>query len=203
MKIICVGRNYAAHAEELGNKIPDSPIIFFKPDTALLRNNNTFFYPEYSKNIHYECELIYRVSREGKYIQRQFVESYIDGVGLGIDFTARDLQTKAKEKGHPWALAKGFNSSAPISAFKPLDAFEDINKLRFELKLNGESRQKGDASHMIWPLGPLVEYISQFFTLKRGDIIFTGTPKGVGPIQVGDRLQAWLEGDEMLNFIIR
>lgn len=203
MKIICVGRNYAAHAEELGNAVPGSPIIFFKPDTALLRNNNTFFYPEFSNDIHYECELIYRVSREGKYIQKEFAHSYFDGVGLGIDFTARDLQAEAKANGTPWALAKGFNSSAPISAFKPMDTYGDINKLRFELKLNGEVRQQGDASNMLWPLGPLVEYITQFIALKRGDIIFTGTPKGVGPVKIGDRIQASLEGDELLNFIVR
>ncbi|MCB9231847.1 MAG: fumarylacetoacetate hydrolase family protein [Bacteroidia bacterium] len=203
MKIICVGRNYAAHAAELGNEVPTSPVIFFKPDTAVLRNNQPFFYPEYSEDIHYECEIVYRIGKEGKYVQREFARNYLDGVGLGIDFTARDLQNVAKSGGLPWTLAKGFNDSAPVSNFEPLENYPDLSQLKFELKVNQETRQQGDASLMLWPIEPLIEYITRFITLKKGDLVFTGTPAGVGPVHKGDRLQGYLEGKEMFHFLVK
>lgn len=203
MKIICVGRNYADHAKELNNPVPTEPLIFFKPDTARLRENQDFYYPEFSNDVHFECELVYRVSREGKYIKKRFAHTYLDGVGLGIDFTARDIQQKAKEKGHPWTLAKGFNHSAPISIFHPLDQFPSFGNIHFDLSVNGEQRQKGWSGDMIFSIETLVEYISKFITLRKGDLIFTGTPKGVGPVQPGDHLVGRLENEELLNFHVR
>lgn len=203
MKIVCVGRNYAEHARELGNEVPGDPIIFLKPDTSLLRNNDDFYYPEYSQDIHHECEIVYRVGKESKYVNRRYVWNHLDGIGLGIDFTARDLQNEAKKKGLPWTLAKGFNHSAPVSEMRPLTQFADHSKLQFELRLNGETRQKGDSSLMIFPVPVLVEFITRFITLKPGDLIFTGTPAGVGPVQKGDVLQATLENEELLHFHVR
>lgn len=203
MKIICVGRNYAKHAKELNNPLPTEPVIFTKPDSALLKNNADFYYPEITQDCHFECEIVYRISREGKHINKRFASTYIDGVGLGIDFTARDLQTKAKEKGLPWALAKGFNGSAPVSQFIDPEEFPNLGKLTFDLKVNGEVRQEGNAADMIFTLGELIEYISKYITIKKGDLIFTGTPEGVGPVQKGDHLVATLEGREMLNFKVK
>lgn len=203
LKIICVGRNYVAHAKELANPVPSQPLIFLKPDTALLRRNQDFYYPEFSKDVHYECELVYRISREGKYIAPKFVRSYIDGIGLGIDFTARDLQSAAKQKGHPWTLAKMFNDSAPVSEMLDPTQYSDWNSLNFELKVNGELRQKGFTGDMIFKIEDLVSYISKFITLKKGDLIFTGTPSGVGPVQVNDHLEGQLEGTKLLDFYVR
>ncbi len=178
-------------------------MIFLKPDTALLRHNQDFFYPEFSQDIHYECELVFRISREGKYINPKFVRTYIDGIGLGIDFTARDLQSEAKEKGHPWTLAKMFNNSAPASEMLDPTQFEDWKNLNFELKVNGESRQKGFSGDMIFDIETLVAYISEYITVKKGDLIFTGTPSGVGPVKVNDHLEASLEGNKLLDFYVR
>ncbi|MEM7037281.1 MAG: fumarylacetoacetate hydrolase family protein [Bacteroidota bacterium] len=203
MKIICVGRNYVDHAKELSNPVPKQPLLFMKPDTALLRNNEDFFHPEFSQNIHQECELVYRVSREGKFIKSRFARTYIDGIGLGIDFTARDVQAIAKEKGHPWTLAKMFNHSAPVSEMLSPDDFPDHKNLRFECRVNGELRQKGFSGDMIFDLEYLVEYISRFITIKKGDLIFTGTPAGVGKVVAGDRIQAQLENKELLDFYVR
>lgn len=203
MKIIGVGRNYREHAKELNNPVPESPLIFFKPDTALLRSNKDFYYPSYSQNIHFECELVVRISREGKYIQEEFVDTYLDGVGLGIDFTARDIQDECKKKGWPWTLAKGFNHSAPVSEFLPPDTFSDLHALHFRCAINGTDKQNGFTGDMIFSIPFLISYISQFITLKKGDLIFTGTPAGVGPVQVGDHLEAWLENQKMLDFHVR
>lgn len=203
MKIICIGRNYSEHAKELSNPVPDAPLIFLKPDTALLRNNQEFYHPEFSKDIHHECEVIYRISKEGKHVKGKFARNYIDGIGLGIDFTARDLQSVAKSKGHPWTLAKMFNNSAPISEFLDPDGFEDLGNLRFELKVNGEPRQQGWTGDMIFDLAAMIEYVTQFITLKKGDILFTGTPAGVSRVAPGDRLQATLENNELLDFYVR
>jgi 2-keto-4-pentenoate hydratase/2-oxohepta-3-ene-1,7-dioic acid hydratase in catechol pathway len=203
MRIFAIGRNYAAHIAELENERPDEPVIFTKPDTALLRNNDPFYYPDFSKDIHHEVEVVLRVCREGKYIDRQFAHKYFDQVGLGIDFTARDLQQKAKEKGLPWAIAKGFNGSAPVSLFKPVSRFENINKLRFRLEVNGEIRQEGNTELMLFPFDYIISYLSQFFTLKTGDLIFTGTPEGVGPVIVGDYLTGFLENEKMFDFEVR
>lgn len=203
MKILCVGRNYAKHIEELKNAVPDEPVIFFKPDTALVRNNKDFYYPEYSKEIHYECELVLRFAKEGKYIAEEFARSYIDGVGLGIDLTARDLQTKAKKNGLPWALAKGFNDSAPVSEFLPVEDFPDFQSIQFSCHINGEERQNGHSSRMLWPVDKLIAYVSKFVTFKKGDLLFTGTPAGVGEVKVGDHIEGYLEGKKMLDFHVK
>lgn len=203
MKIICVGRNYREHAKELNNPVPSQPLIFFKPDTSLLRDNKDFYYPEYSKDIHFECELIVRISREGKYIQEKFAPTYIDGVGLGIDFTARDIQSIAKQKGHPWTLAKGFNDAAPVSIMLDPGELGDLQDLHFTCKINGETRQEGHTKDMIFSINFLISYISKYITLKKGDIVFTGTPKGVGSVQVGDHIEGFLGKKQLLDFHVR
>ncbi len=203
MKIICIGRNYAAHIAELNNEKPDEPVIFTKPDTALLKNNESFYYPEYSKDIHYEVELVLRISKEGKYIEEKFAKNYFDAIALGIDFTARDLQGKAKAKGLPWALAKGFNGSAPISSFLPVDMFEDLKNINFSLNVNQELKQAGNTSMMLYDFEYIIAYISQFITLKTGDYIFTGTPEGVGPVVIGDKLQGFIEDRLMFDFEVK
>jgi acylpyruvate hydrolase len=202
MKIVCIGRNYADHIAELGNERPDHPVIFMKPDTAILRNNEPFYHPTFSKEIHHEVELLLKIKKEGKSISKEFAHKYYDEIGLGIDFTARDIQNQLKEKGQPWERAKAFNGSAPISEFISKEGF-DITNINFELKVNGETRQKGNSQMMLWPVDELVSYVSQFFTLKTGDIIFTGTPKGVGPVHIGDILTGSLEGKEMFHFEIK
>ncbi|EJF09139.1 MULTISPECIES: fumarylacetoacetate hydrolase family protein [Pontibacter] len=203
MKIIAIGRNYADHIAELKNEVPDEPVIFFKPDTAILRNNDPFYYPEYSQDIHHEVELILRISREGKNIDKKFAHKYYDAIGLGIDFTARDLQAKAKAKGLPWTLAKGFNGSAPVSEFVPLEQFEDLQDIKFRLDVNGETKQQGNSKMMLNTFDDIIAYISRFITLKKGDIIFTGTPEGVGPVQIGDRLEGYVEDNKLLDFEIK
>lgn len=199
MKIICIGRNYGEHIKELNNSVPDEPIIFFKPDTSILKNNAPFYYPSFTKEIDYEVELLVRISREGKNIEEQFSHKYYEEVGVGIDFTARDLQKKAQEKGLPWSLAKGFNGSAPISDFVSKLKFTDINNIGFSLKLNGTLKQEGNSSMMIHKIDKIVSYISKFITLKNGDIIFTGTPSGVGAVKIGDRLELFIENEKMLE----
>ncbi len=203
MKILCIGRNYAEHIAELKNEIPDEPVIFTKPDTALLRQNTPFYYPAFSQDIHHEVELILRISKEGKNIDPKFAKNYFDGIGLGIDFTARDLQAKAKAKGLPWTLAKEFNGSAPVSEFKPVAEFADQNAIGFSLKINGELRQQGNSGMMLHKFADIIAFISKYITLKKGDIIFTGTPAGVGPVQVGDRLEGFIEAEKMFDFEIR
>jgi 2-keto-4-pentenoate hydratase/2-oxohepta-3-ene-1,7-dioic acid hydratase in catechol pathway len=203
MKIICVGRNYLEHAKELGNAVPEDPLIFIKPDTAVLKDNLPFYHPDFSQDIHFECELIFRISREGKFIQEKFASTYLDGVGLGIDFTARDLQAHAKKNGLPWTLAKCFNHSAPVSQIFPLQNYPNLQDIHFECKLNGQSRQIGHSADMIYPVGQLISYISKFITLKKGDLIFTGTPAGVGKVNPGDHIEAWLEEEKMLDFWVK
>jgi acylpyruvate hydrolase len=203
MKIVCVGRNYAAHAAELQNAVPDKPLIFLKPDSAVLTDNRDFYHPEFSQEIHYECEVIYRIAKEAKHVDRRFALQYIDGIGLGIDFTARDLQDEIKKKGHPWTLAKMFDGSAPISELLDPRDFPEHNNLHFELRVNNAVRQTGFSGNMLFPLDVLIAYITQFITLKKGDLIFTGTPEGVGKVNVGDRLQASLEGKDLLDFYVR
>lgn len=202
MKIICIGRNYAAHIEELNNERPSEPVIFMKPDTSVLRNDQAFYYPEFSKDIHFEVEVLVKINREGKFIQEKFAHKYYDEFGIGIDFTARDLQSKLKEKGLPWEKAKGFNGSAPISNFISKEGF-DLNNLNFSLTQNGEEKQNGNTSLMLYSIDQMLAYVSQFFTLKKGDIIFTGTPKGVGPIAIGDVLEAYIEDKKMLSVEIK
>jgi len=203
MKIFAVGRNYTEHIEELNNERPEEPVIFTKPDTALLKNNQPFYYPDFSKDIHHEVELVIKVCKEGKNIQEKFAHKYYDQIGLGIDFTARDLQQKAKEKGLPWAIAKGFNGSAPISVFKPVNDFKDLNNINFSLTVNGEEKQKGSTSLMLFSFDFIISYLSKFFTLKKGDLIFTGTPKGVGAVVVGDKLVGYIEDEKLLEFEIK
>ena len=202
MKIICIGRNYGEHIEELGNERPEYPIIFMKPDTALLKNNDPFYYPDFSKDIHHEVELLIKIKKEGKSIKKEFAKDYYDEIGLGIDFTARDWQTKVKEKGHPWEIAKAFNGSAPISGFIP-KGDRDISDINFRLELNGEEVQNANTRLMLWSVDEIIAYVSQFILLKTGDIIFTGTPKGVGPVKVGDRLVGFLEDQQMFDFQVK
>ncbi len=202
MKIIAIGRNYAAHASELGHQLPGEPLIFMKPETAIIDKNRPFFYPDFSKNIHYELELIVRISRKAKNISRHDYLDYFDHIGLGIDFTARDLQKKCKEKGRPWEIAKAFDGSAAIGRWTEKSDYE-LQNIRFELLKNEKTVQSGHTANMIFPLDYLMEYITKFFTLEPGDIIFTGTPEGVGPVLPGDRLRGFLEGKNVLNCEIK
>ncbi|MFD2201405.1 fumarylacetoacetate hydrolase family protein [Shivajiella indica] len=203
MKIIAIGRNYAEHIEELKNERPSAPVVFLKPDTALLKNNAPFYHPDFSDNIHHEVELVLKVCKEGKYIQKQFANRYFDEIGLGIDFTARDLQDKCKAKGLPWEIAKAFNGSAPIGDFLPVSTFKDFNDINFHLNINGELKQKGNTGMMLFDFGTIIEYVSQFFTLKKGDLIFTGTPAGVGKVSIGDHLEGFIEDKKLLDFEVK
>jgi 2-keto-4-pentenoate hydratase/2-oxohepta-3-ene-1,7-dioic acid hydratase in catechol pathway len=203
MKIICIGRNYVDHILELNNQVPSSPIFFLKPDTALLIRNRPFYYPDFSSNIHYEVELILKISKTGKCIQKEYALNYFEEIGIGLDLTARDLQDKAKEKGLPWAISKGFDFSAPIGKFFPKSDFKDFNNIDFRLDLNGETVQKGNSGLMIHSFADIISYISGFMTLRTGDYIFTGTPAGVGPIKTGDKLEAWIGQERGLTCQIR
>ncbi|RLD32887.1 MAG: 2-hydroxyhepta-2,4-diene-1,7-dioate isomerase [Bacteroidetes bacterium] len=198
MKIICIGRNYIDHAKELNNPVPENPVFFLKPDTALLRRNKAFYYPDFSDDIHYECELVVKINKLGKNIQKKFAHTYYDEIGIGIDFTARDLQSKAKKKGLPWEIAKAFDASAPLSLdFISKSEYKDIHSIPFHLNLNGETVQEGSSADMIFNIDDLIVYLSKFFTLKTGDLIFTGTPAGVGPVKIGDKLEAYI-GDRLM-----
>ena len=203
MKILAIGRNYVEHIKELNNERPDEPVIFTKPDTALVRNNQPFYFPEFSTDIHYEVELVLRLCKMGKNINEKFAHTYYDAIGIGIDFTARDIQTKAKNKGLPWALAKGFDGSAPVSEFLPLSDFKDINNINFSLKVDGQVKQQGNSSLMLFNFNQIISYISKFITLRSGDLIFTGTPKGVGPIKIGNKLEGYIENKKLLNVEIK
>ncbi|MBD0402032.1 fumarylacetoacetate hydrolase family protein [Flammeovirga sp. EKP202] len=203
MKIICIGRNYVDHIEELNNERPTQPVIFSKPDTAVLRNNAPFYYPEFSEDIHHEVELVIKICKEGKYIQEKFAHRYYDEVALGIDFTARDVQKQLKDKGLPWDLAKGFNGSAPISAFQPISNFESIQNINFSVKLNGEEKQNGNSKMMLWNVDEIISFVSKYITLRKGDLIFTGTPKGVSPVKIGDRIEGFIEDQKLLDFEVK
>jgi 2-keto-4-pentenoate hydratase/2-oxohepta-3-ene-1,7-dioic acid hydratase in catechol pathway len=203
MKIICIGRNYAEHAKELNNPLPSSPVFFMKPETSLLTRNRPFYYPDFSTDIHYETEIVLRICKVGKNISERFAHTYFDAIGLGIDFTARDLQQKAKEQGLPWESAKAFDNSAPISEFVQVSDLPDVHNLEFKLLINGIQVQKGVASEMIFSYEKIISYISRFVTLKMGDLIFTGTPAGVGPVSIGDHLEAFLGERKMLSFLIK
>jgi 2-keto-4-pentenoate hydratase/2-oxohepta-3-ene-1,7-dioic acid hydratase in catechol pathway len=202
MKIIAIGRNYAEHIKELQNERPDEPVVFLKPDTALLKDNAPFYYPDFSKDIHHEVEILLKINKEGKNIDPKFAHKYYDEIGIGIDFTARDLQQKCKTKGLPWEIAKAFNGSAPVSSFVPKTNY-NLADLNFSLLINGQPRQHGNTKLMLFDFDYLVAYVSKFFTLKTGDIIFTGTPQGVGPVQVGDQLEAFIEDQKMLAFQVK
>ncbi len=204
MKIICIGRNYAKHAKELGNAVPDEPIFFMKPDTAILPKRNPLYYPNFTKDLHYEVELVVKIKKIGKNIERKFAHKYYDQIGIGIDFTARDVQQKCKEAGKPWELAKAFDGSAPISnKFIEKSSFDDVQDIDFSLLKNGAVVQQGNSKDMLFKIDELIAYLSQFMTLKIGDLIFTGTPEGVGPVQIGDRLEAFIGDKHMLKVDIR
>ncbi|WP_348824565.1 fumarylacetoacetate hydrolase family protein [Flavobacterium aestuarii] len=203
MKIICVGRNYASHIEELKNEKPSEPVVFLKPDSAILLKQHPFVIPEFSEDVHHEIELIVKISKVGKYIEPKFAHKYYDEISVGIDFTARDLQAKLKEKGLPWEKAKAFDGSAVIGEFLPKSQFVSLENVTFELRNNNISVQKGNSNRMLWNINELVSYVSQFFTLKIGDIIFTGTPEGVAAVKSNDVLEGFLEGQKLFRIQVK
>lgn len=203
MKIICIGRNYGKHIEELKNERPDEPIIFLKPDSAILLKQHPFVIPEFSDDVHHEVEILVKINKVGKYIDTKFAHTYYDEIGLGIDFTARDLQSKLKENGLPWEKSKAFDGSAVIGEFYPKNEFSSLENVNFELHSNGSVVQKGNTSHMLWKIDELVSYVSQFFTLKKGDIIFTGTPEGVAAVKPNDILEGYLENKKSFRIQVK
>lgn len=203
MKLICVGRNYAAHIEELKNQRPDSPVLFIKPDSAILPREQDFYIPEFTREVHYEVELLVRIDKVGKHIAPEFAPGYYSQVSVGLDLTARDVQQSLKEKGLPWEKAKGFDGSAVIGEWVPKSRFTGKEYLEFTLECNGREVQRGDTRHMLWQTDELIAYISTFFTLKKGDIIFTGTPAGVGQVQPNDYLAGKLEGKELFSVNVK
>lgn len=203
MKIICIGRNYLPHIQELGHKVPTEPTFFLKPESAMVIRNRPFFLPDFSQQVEYEVELIYRINKVGKYIQERYAHTYYDAIGLGIDFTARDLQRNCIENGNPWEIAKAFDGSAVMSQFIDKEEFDDLNNLDFHLDLNGKTVQSGNSSEMIFTIDKIISYVSQFMTLKMGDVIYTGTPKGVGKVAINDRLEGWIGERKLLNFRVK
>ena len=203
MKIICIGRNYTKHIEELQNERPDEPVVFLKPDSAVLLKQHPFVIPEFSDDIHHEVEILVRINKVGKYIDVKFAHNYYDEIGLGIDFTARDLQSKLKDKGLPWEKAKAFDGSAVIGNFLSKKDFSSTENINFELKSNGNTVQKGNTSHMLWKIDELIAYVSQYFTLKIGDIIFTGTPEGVAKVKPNDILEGFIENKKLFRIQVK
>ena len=203
MKIICIGRNYADHAKEFNNAVPQEPVFFMKPDTALVKDNAAFYHPSFSKEIHYEAELVIKINKNGKSILPQFAHKYYSQLTVGIDFTARDLQEQCKQKGLPWEKAKAFDNSAPIGTFIDIDTLPNKQSINFDLQINSKQVQVGNSSNMLFNFDAIIAYVSKFITLKTGDLLFTGTPAGVGPIKIGDRLQASIENQELLSFEIK
>lgn len=203
MKIICIGKNYADHAKEMNSPVPLKPLIFMKPDSALLQKNKAFYLPDFSDEIHYETELVLKINKVGKHIDEKFAGRYFNEITLGFDFTARDLQRECKKKGHPWEIAKGFDASAAVGKFISKDEFDDMNNLKFRLEKDGKTAQAGNSSDLIFGFNYLISYISRFFTLKIGDLIYTGTPAGVGKLEIGNRLEAYLEERKLLDVQIK
>ncbi|MBG6111508.1 2-keto-4-pentenoate hydratase/2-oxohepta-3-ene-1,7-dioic acid hydratase in catechol pathway [Flavobacterium sp. CG_9.10] len=203
MKIICIGRNYTNHIEELQNERPTEPVVFMKPDSAVLLKQHPFVIPEFSEDVHHEIEIIVKISKVGKYIEPKFAHKYYDEISVGIDFTARDLQDKLKAKGLPWEKAKAFDGSAVIGEFLPKNKFNSLENLTFELTNNNETVQKSNSSFMLWKIDELISYVSQFFTLKIGDIIFTGTPEGVAAVKPDDVLEGFLEGQQLFRIQVK
>lgn len=203
MKIFCIGRNYVDHAKELGNQVPSEPLVFMKPPTALLKDNKDFYYPSFSENIHFEVELVIKIKKNGRSIQPQFARGYYNEIGLGIDFTARDIQEKAKAKGHPWEKAKAFDFSAVISDFIPLETSALETGIEFHLEKNGEEVQVGTSKDMLFDIDTLICHLSRYFTLQTGDLIYTGTPAGVGPIKIGDKLEGFIQKKSMFTCQIK
>ena len=203
MKVICIGRNYAEHAKEFGNEVPEQPIFFYKPDVSIITRNRPFFHPEFSSDIQYETEIVLKISRLGKHIEERFAHRYYNELTIGIDLTARDLQKECKKKGHPWEIAKGFDGSAPLGKFVNKEDFPDIYNMNFSLTKNDEVVQNGNTKDLIFNFEQLIAYISQFITLKMGDLIFTGTPAGVGTVNINDRLIGSLENKKLIDFRIK
>ena len=203
MKIIAIGRNYAEHAKELNNPVPTTPVIFMKPDTALLKDNRPFYHPDFSDDIHHEIEIVLKISKEGKHVSEKFAGNYFEEIGLGIDFTARDIQQRHKEKGLPWELAKAFDGSAPVSNFVPKTNFSDLYNLNFRLDIDQQTRQQGNTKDLLFSFESIIAFVSRYITLKKGDLIFTGTPRGVGKVNIGDHLEAYLEDVKMLDFYVK
>ncbi len=204
MKIVCIGRNYADHIAELHNETPAAPVIFLKPETALVQRGQPFFYPDFSTDIHHELELVLHIGKNGRHIDEAFAHTYFDAIGLGLDFTARDLQSELKKKGLPWELAKAFDGSAPISpVFRPVAEFADLTNINFHLEVNGQTRQTGNSGMLLHPFAKIISFVSRYITLKQGDLLFTGTPAGVGPVQVGDQLVGYLEGEKLLEVAVK
>ncbi len=204
MKIICIGRNYAEHAKEMKSEIPSEPVIFLKPETALLPKSHPFVYPEHTRDLHYEAELVLRIDRLGKHIDAKFANKYYSAVGFGIDFTARDIQQQCKDKGLPWEKAKAFDHSAPLGKkFLDIAKLPDPNNISFELKKNGTTVQQGHSADMLFNFDQIIMHVSKYFTLKIGDLIYTGTPAGVGPVVQGDRLEGFIEGEKLLTLVIK
>ena len=203
MKIICIGRNYAEHAKEMKSEVPTEPVFFLKPETALLKNSKDFYYPDFTKDLHHEVEIVLKVCKNGKHIAEEFAGSYYDAIGVGIDFTARDLQMKCKEKGLPWEKAKGFDNSVPVSEFIPKEKFASLTNLSFDLNINGKLRQQGNTKDLIFSNEKVIAYVSKFITLKTGDLIFTGTPEGVSAVNIGDVLEASIENQKLLTINIK
>jgi 2-keto-4-pentenoate hydratase/2-oxohepta-3-ene-1,7-dioic acid hydratase in catechol pathway len=201
MKIICIGRNYAEHAKEMKSEVPSEPVFFMKPDTALLKEPD-FYFPDFTKELHHEIELVIKISKAGKHIEEQFASRYYNEIGLGIDFTARDIQAKCKEKGLPWEKAKAFDNSAPIGQFVAVSEL-DPSDISFDLSINGEVRQKGSSKDLIFSFNKIIAHVSQFVSLKVGDLIYTGTPEGVGPVKIGDQLEGRMNGKTLLRLTIR
>ncbi len=204
MKIICIAWNYADHTKELDNTVPPNPVFFIKPDTALLRNNQPFYYPDFTKKLHYETELVIRIDKVGRSIEEKFAHRYYSEVGMGIDLTARDIQQECRKNGQPWTIAKAFDYSAPLSpTFIPLEQLGGTRNINFHMDLNGATVQKGNSADMVFSVDKIISYVSQFMTLKIGDLIFTGTPAGVGSLKIGDRVQAYIEKELLLDFEIK
>ncbi len=203
MKIICIGRNYADHAKELKNDLPTEPVIFMKPKSALLLPEKPIYYPDFTKDLQYECEVVVKIDKNGKFIQEKFAHKYFSEISLGIDFTARDLQREQQKKGLPWEIAKAFDGSAAAGAFLPVSEALDINNLNFQLHLNGQEVQNGKTTDMIFNINQLIAYISKFFTLNIGDLIYTGTPAGVGPVKIDDHLEGFLQGEKVLDVMVK
>ncbi len=203
MKIICIGRNYSEHAKELNNEVPTEPVIFMKPKSALLFPEKPLYYPEFTDDLQYECELVVRISKNGKYIQEKFAPKYYNAISVGLDFTARDVQQRQKEKGLPWEIAKAFDLSAAVGQFIPIGPDMDVNNLNFHLKVNDQLVQKGNSSDMLFSINKIIAYVSIYFTLNIGDLIYTGTPAGVGSLNVYDKLEGYLEDQKLLQVEIR
>ncbi|HKR04212.1 MAG TPA: fumarylacetoacetate hydrolase family protein [Bacteroidia bacterium] len=203
MKILCVGRNYSEHIKELHNQANETPVIFMKPDSALLQRRLPFFIPEFSNEIHHELELVIKIKKNGKNIAERFAHKYFDAITVGIDFTARDLQQQLKAKGLPWELSKGFDGSGPVGEFIPVNELESLRNIDFHLDINGELRQKGNSGDMIFSFAQIISYISEFITLKNGDLIFTGTPSGVGKVKTGDKLAAFIGEKKLLTVNVK